>query len=131
MFFVFVLCGCAKKGLSPTDFTHKMESQKYAITDFSDKNSQIVLAKGKNYSLYYYQFDSVELAKESLQHEITLLKEMNNNVKETNKDNLEKYVTENNDFYSVYSRIDNTYVYIAAPKKYKDEITKVLKNIGY
>lgn len=108
-----------------------MESQKYAITDFSDKNSQIVLAKGKNYSLYYYQFDSVELAKESLQHEITLLKEMNNNVKETNKDNLEKYVTENNDFYSVYSRIDNTYVYIAAPKKYKDEITKVLKNIGY
>lgn len=131
LLFVFVSCGCSKKSLSPTEFTRKMKNQKYTVTDLSNEKNKAILADGEHYSIYYYQFDSDELAKKALEHEIILLKEMNNDVKETNTDNSEIYVIESNGFYIVYSRIDNTYVYISAPKKYKDEVTKILKNIGY
>ena len=117
LFFIFISCGCGKKSLSPVEFTRKMEEKKYVVTDLSNKKNKIILAVGSHYQVYYYQYDSEDLIKKALETEFILLKD--------------KYEVENNDIYIVYSKIGNTYVYIGAPKRYKNEVIDLLKYIGY
>ncbi len=131
LFFIFISCGCGKKSLSPVEFTRKMEEKKYVVTDLSNKKNKIILAVGSHYQVYYYQYDSEDLIKKALETEFILLKDGNNNIKETITDKQEKYEVENNDIYIVYSKIGNTYVYIGAPKRYKNEVIDLLKYIGY
>lgn len=125
------MCGCGKRSLSPKEFTSKMKEKKYVVTDLSNKKSKTVLAVGDHYQVYYYQYASNNLVKKALETEVFLLKEDNNKIQSTVTDKHEKYEVETNDIYIVYSRVDNTYIYIGAPKRYKNEIIDLLKYIGY
>lgn len=130
-FFIFLLCGCSKDEISSVQFRQKMENEKYVVTDLSDEGKKVVLAVGDHYQVYYYHFSDENFAKESIEGEIKNLKNENNKIERFITSNYERYEIVNTNIYTIYSRIDHTYIYVSTFRRYRSEVIKLLKNIGY
>lgn len=132
LFFIcFFIIGCNKRELSVGDFVSKMENKGYSVVDISDDVKNVVLAVGNHFQVYYYKFDNSSLAHENLNKEIKSLKSGNNNIVEELNDNYEKYIVKNSRVFSIYSRINNTYIHISAVLKHKVDVEKLVDYIGY
>lgn len=139
LIFVLILtCACSiKHSLTPENFQNKIEDKNFTVkdnTEISDAEfiKKELIALKKEYQIYYYESPTEDKAK-SL-YEINKSNILNNNKvkkEETNSKNFDKLeaTNKNNIYYNV--RIGNTSIYVEADIKYKTEIKKILKDIGY
>ncbi|MBR2715330.1 MAG: hypothetical protein IKB73_03885 [Ruminococcus sp.] len=145
LFLVVILCvtlvGCNEKtAVTAEQFTEIMESNDFSVVDstlFAQtvvSSDTVLTALSDEYELDYYKLKN----ETSAQHLYLLNKEAfteqmsdTDSTSETNDGNYDYFegVTDT-DFYMT-SRIGDTLIYCYTDKEYKDEITTLIKALGY
>ena len=141
---VFV-CGCGnKKAITVAQFNDKMTKNEYTMVNAKDQFSQndyvqdvyMAVDKTTKYQIEFYVFSSTENATSFVEtnrkRKIFESEKTSPNAETDIKAaNYEKYTLSSNKKYKVLSRIDNTVIYVNVSDKYKEEVNKVLKELGY
>ena len=117
--------------MTKKDFIEKMEKKRISVTDISNDDFSVVLDVTKHYQIYYYEFDNEKEAKTIMKKEVQRLKSDNNKITKKSSEHYDKYEIFNENIYSVFVRVDNTYVFISAVNTYKNDIIKALRYMGY
>lgn len=133
LFFVVILSGCNKnlEKVSYTDYNEYFNSKDgYTILDKSSDYDLSVIryleAGNGNVQVFFTEYQKTEDAKK----EIEDLYKNQKNYKFKEKDNY-TYVKNTKGTYFKLYRVDNIVVNAIADKKYKKEVNKVLKDLGY
>jgi hypothetical protein len=137
-----LVSGCEnKKPITAETFQEVMEKREYKVLDYTESYSDAGVKKvlesadmENNFGIKYFEFNSEDEAKDFYEFHQDFL-DNNNAVKKsqikTEMNNYQKYTLTADDQLYVLSRIDNTLVTVDAPKRYKDDIKEVLKELGY
>lgn len=133
LFFVILLSGCNKnlEKVSYTDYNEYFNSKDgYVILDKSSDYDLSVIryleAGNGNVQVFFTEYQKTENAKK----EIEDLYKNQKNYKFKEKDNY-TYVKNTKGTYFKLYRVDNVVINAVADKKYKKEVNKVLKDLGY
>ena len=133
LFFVILLSGCNKnlEKVSYTDYNEYFNSEEgYTILDKSSDYDLSVIryleAGNGNVQVFFTEYQKTEDAKK----EIEDLYKNQKNYKFKEKDNY-TYVKNTKGTYFKLYRVDNVVINAVADKKYKKEVNKVLKDLGY
>lgn len=133
LFFVILLSGCNKnlEKVSYTDYNEYFNSKDgYTILDKSSDYDLSVIryleAGNGNIQVFFTEYQKTEDAKK----EIEDLYKNQKNYKFKEKDNY-TYVKNTKGTYFKLYRVDNVVINAVADKKYKKEVNKVLKDLGY
>ena len=133
LFFVILLSGCNKnlEKVSYTDYNEYFNSKDgYTILDKSSDYDLSVIryleAGNGNVQVFFTEYKKTEDAKK----EIEDLYKNQKNYKFKEKDNY-TYVKNTKGTYFKLYRVDNVVINAVADKKYKKEVNKVLKDLGY
>lgn len=133
LFFVILLSGCNKnlEKVSYTDYNEYFNSKDgYTILDKSSDYDLSVIryleAGNGNVQVFFTEYQKTENAKK----EIEDLYKNQKNYKFKEKDNY-TYVKNTKGTYFKLYRVDNVVINAVADKKYKKEVNKVLKDLGY
>lgn len=133
LFFVVLLSGCNKnlEKVSYTDYNEYFNSKDgYTILDKSSDYDLSVIryleAGNGNVQVFFTEYQKTEDAKK----EIEDLYKNQKNYKFKEKDNY-TYVKNTKGTYFKLYRVDNIVINAVADKKYKKEVNKVLKDLGY
>ncbi len=133
LFFVVILSGCNKdlEKVSYTDYNEYFNSKDgYTILDKSSDYDLSVIryleAGNGNVQVFFTEYQKTEDAKK----EIEDLYKNQKNYKFKEKDNY-TYVKNTKGTYFKLYRVDNVVINAVADKKYKKEVNKVLKDLGY
>ena len=108
-----------------------MSDKKYSVVDLSNGDSTLVLAVGDYYQVYYYAFLDCDTASSYIKKEVNALESSLTKITKKVSHNYEKYQITSSSTYTVYIRVDNTYIYISAPNKYRSDVIKMTDYIGY
>lgn len=133
LFFVILLSGCNKnlEKVSYTDYNEYFNSKDgYTILDKSSDYDLSVIryleAGNGNVQVFFTEYQKTEDAKK----EIEDLYKNQKNYKFKEKDNY-TYVKNTKGTYFKLYRVDNVVINAVADKKYRKEVNKVLKDLGY
>lgn len=133
LFFVILLSGCNKnlEKVSYTDYNEYFNSKDgYTILDKSSDYDLSVIryleAGNGNVQVFFTEYQKTEDAKK----EIEDLYKNQKNYKFKEKDYY-TYVKNTKGTYFKLYRVDNVVINAVADKKYKKEVNKVLKDLGY
>ena len=133
LFFVVILSGCNRnlEKVSYTDYNEYFNSKDgYTILDKSSDYDLSVIryleAGNGNVQVFFTEYQKTEDAKK----EIEDLYKNQKNYKFKEKDNY-TYVKNTKGTYFKLYRVDNVVINAVADKKYKKEVNKVLKDLGY
>lgn len=133
LFFVVILSGCNKnlEKVSYTDYNEYFNSKDgYTILDKSSDYDLSVIryleAGNGNVQVFFTEYQKTEDAKK----EIEDLYKNQKNYKFKEKDNY-TYVKNTKGTYFKLYRVDNVVINAVADKKYKKEVNRVLKDLGY
>lgn len=133
LFFVILLSGCNKnlEKVSYTDYNEYFNSKDgYTILDKSSDYDLSVIryleAGNGNVQVFFTEYQKTEDAKK----EIEDLYKNQKNYKFKEKDNY-TYVKNTKGTYFKLYRVDNVVINAVADKKYKKEVNRVLKDLGY
>lgn len=129
--FLLLVSGCNKNSISNEDFTKKMKKMGYSVTNISSDNNITILSVGDNFQVFYYQYEKVAEAKKQLKKEIKQYEDDNVKIKKESVSNHDKYEIESENIYTIYYRIDNTYIFISSLKENKSDVIKILNKLGY
>jgi len=137
---VLVLCGCSKKEAITADvFKSKMEDLGYKITDATGQFQgqaveSVQLALKDDYQIEFYVVPSVEQAESAYNQNKSNIKNIETSsttMKSLEVKNYSYYSMTSKEKYYVVSRVDNTFIYVAAKVEYKDEISDIISELGY
>ena len=133
LFFVVLLSGCNKnlEKVSYTDYNEYFNSKDgYTILDKSSDYDLSVIryleAGNGNVQVFFTEYQKTEDAKK----EIEDLYKNQKNYKFKEKDNYTYIKNTKGTYFKLY-RVDNVVINAVADKKYKKEVNKVLKDLGY
>ena len=133
LFFVILLSGCNKdlEKVSYTDYNEYFNSKDgYTILDKSSDYDLSVIryleAGNGNVQVFFTEYQKTEDANIELEE----LYKNQKNYKFKEKDNY-TYVKNTKGTYFKLYRVDNVVINAVADKKYKKEVNKVLKDLGY
>ena len=133
LFFVVILSGCNKnlEKVSYTDYNEYFNSKDgYTILDKSSDYDLSVIryleAGNGNVQVFFTEYQKTEDAKKEIEN----LYKNQKNYKFKEKDNY-TYVKNTKGTYFKLYRVDNVVINAVADKKYKKEVNKVLKDLGY
>lgn len=140
---LFCLAGCGKKKNAKTadEFYTIMTEKKFVIKDsksqYSSHNeiirSYVAAPSDLSYQIEFLELDSDSSAKNMFASNQRIFQDTSSTKVETSVSaaNYSKYTIEVDGKYKVISRIDKTLVYVDASKDYKDDVNKLLDELGY
>ena len=136
--FLLTACG-SQKAITGDEFTSKMEAAGYAVYDISDQYSadiiyQALIAQKDDYQIEFYDLITTDDAISAFDYNKSDFESLQGtSAKNTNVEfsNGGRYTLTIDGSYKLISRIDNTFIYLDVPEKYKDDVVKVLKELGY
>lgn len=108
-----------------------MEENNYSVVDVSSDDNKNILAVGDHFQVYFYKFKNEKLANKSIKKSIKELNSEDNKIVKEEKDNYLKYEISNNNIYTIYYMVDNTYIYISTTSNYKKDAVDLIKLLGY
>ena len=142
VFALFLFLNREKESMSGSEFKSFMEKNNYVVIDTKSQFSNydyIVKSYLATKSDYSFKIEFYELSDDTY-----AINFYNNNMKifeQENKDNYakinvslknySKYTLSTDKKFKVVSRIDNTVAFVNVDNKYKDEVNKLLKDMGY
>ena len=138
-----VLVGCgSKKAIDSNAFKDLMSESEFVVYDVKyqfdtyDQISEayVALEKDGNYQIEFYITDTNESAISFYNNNKEIFESSKGSTAVyTNVDlnNNNKYTLSTGGKYKLLSRIDNTVIYLDVDSKYKDEVNKILKKLGY
>lgn len=128
---LFASIGCSRDSLSSSKFISLLEKRDYSVVDISDKSNTVFLAVGVHFQIYYYEFKDSEAAFNKMEEEIKLLKTVSNDVDHESSKDYDKYEISNKNVYTIYSRVDNTLIFVSALSQYRAEVMEIINYLGY
>lgn len=140
---LFCLAGCGKKKTAKTadEFYTIMTEKKFVIKDSKSQylshneiiRSYVAAPSDLSYQIEFLELDSDSSAKNMFASNQRIFQDTSSTKVETNVSisNYSKYTLEADGKYKVISRIDKTLVYVDADIKYKDNVNKLLDELGY
>lgn len=136
--FLLTACG-SQKAITGDDFLDKMEAKGYEVFDISDQYSadiiyQALIAQKDDYQIEFYDLMSTDDAISAFDYNKSDFESLQGAyTKNTNVEfkNGARYTLTIDGSYKLISRIDNTFIYLDIPEEYKNEVVKVLKELGY
>ncbi len=141
---VTILClsltACSsKEPLSTDNFKEIMESNDFTVADSTLFVQETVTAKtvltalGENYEIDFYELDCVDTAKNffTLNKDAFLSEENLKNYTELNGSNFNYFELTNDTGFRLVSRIENTVLYCYTDAEYRDDVLKIVKELGY
>ncbi len=138
---VLLLTACGSKtALTNDQFIEKMEAAGYQIQDAIDQFGEDVLESATlammddKYQIEFYVLptsDQAAAAFSNNKSNFQLLEDAAKNTSSLNTNTYNYYALTTNEGYYVVSRIDNTLLYVQTSAEYKDEIKKIIKELGY
>ena len=129
-----------KNPATAAQFTQIMENNGYVVQDatyqMKENVKRIIIALKSDYSyqIEFFEVETEEQAQRAYVQNKTNFEKEASNVKSTieiNGKNFNKYVTTTGENYCVISRIGNTFIYAKVPSNYKEEVSKIIKNMDY
>lgn len=138
---LFVVTGCTKVALKPSEFKKKMEERKYVISNSSEyypkeyiTTMYVALGKNSNYQIDYYELATEKISNtfyDNSKKSFIKEKKSSDIEKIDESEKYSRYSLETKDSYKVLIKIDKMVILVDAKKKYKDKIEKTLSEIGY
>ena len=140
---LFCLSGCGKKKTPKTadEFYNIMIEKKFVIKDskseYSSHNeiirSYVAAPSDLSYQIEFLELDSDSSAKNMFASNQRIFQDTSSNKIESSvsASNYDKYTIEVDGKYKVISRIDKTLVYVDSSIQYKDNVNKLLEELGY
>ena len=140
---LFCLAGCGKKKTAKTadEFYTLMTEKKFVIKDskseYSSHNeiirSYVAAPSDLSYQIEFLELDSDSSAKNMFASNQRIFQDTSSNKIESSvsASNYDKYTIEVDEKYKVISRIDKTLVYVDSSIQYKDNVNKLLEELGY
>lgn len=137
---LLLMTACAaKEALAVTAFNEIMGEAGYSIKDVTetinvDYVETISLAVKEDYQLEFYVFDDKDSAVSVFEQSRSVFEANAGDVSATlakNIGNYNFYSSNSDGIYRMVARIDNTMLYVVADAAYKEEITKMVKELGY
>lgn len=133
---LFILFGCVnKKAMDSSQFETFFTKEKYEVYDVFDQLGkkenikEVYIAKNDKFQIEFYVLNTIENARKFYKDDIEYFE--NKPYSSDKNHNYESYEKEQDKNYIYVSRIDKTVIFILADKKYKEDITKVVKKMGY
>lgn len=134
------MTGCAKReAVTVSEFNEVMEAAGYEIVDASGQlpgnvAKQISIALKEDYQVEFYVFVDTETAVYSFNKNRDLFEDNNGSYRTQVSKSIGNYsyfcLTCNDKIY-LLSRVEDTMIYVVADADYKDDITAMLKKLGY
>lgn len=141
MTIMFIFTGCKSKEIDSDNFKTYMEKQGFKIYDLSkqysaDLVSSAIMASNeeKGYEIEFLIFKSDDYAKNSFQINRTNFRDLKGEKDEENsvsEEEISKYYLITKDTYYLLSRKKNTLIYVTCDGSYKNDVDKILKDLGY
>ena len=140
---VIVITGCGnKKAIDSdkfkkimTDMDFQVVDAKYLFSEYDQvKEVYVALEKDRNYQIEFYVLDTDDSATDFYNTNKTIFEDSKGSTssyKTVNLGNVSKYTLTTDGQYKIISRIGNTAVFVSEDIKYKDDINKILKKLGY
>ena len=137
-----LLFGCSKKEITKEEFQKIMEKEEFSVVDVKDqfkkyeyvKGAYIAVSPDATYQVEFYIFENNENANSfyKLNQEIFESQGSGGNLSTSvNSNTYSKYSITTDSKYNYIARINNTVLYSTVDKKYKDNINKIVKKLGY
>lgn len=137
---MLVLTGCGDKvAITPDSFKSTMEAKGFDIVDATTQFEEgdvekVYIALNENYQIEFYLVATEEQAIVAYNTNKTNFEntKSNNNIETSvSLGNNSKYTLSTGGKYNVVSRIENTFIYVSTDDIYKEEISSILKELGY
>lgn len=140
---IFQVTGCAKKeAISADNFDKIAEENSLIITDAKDQfpdNPELedarIASSIAGWQIEFFIFDDEEHAKNVYtknKNDFDTNKDKDKSAfNETNTSNYSSYTLNSNGNYMHICRINNTVLYLNVPESNKDEVKKIVKELGY
>lgn len=139
---ILLLAGCSnsnKNAITNEVFTEEMKAIGLNIVDATNQFGigdvdSVTIAEGSGYQIEFYVVPSNDQAINAFNENKTNFEALKGSLSTSmTKDigNNAFYSLTTEDMYYFVSRIDNTFIYVEAPKTSKDDIDKAVKTIGY
>jgi len=142
LFVLLTACGVKKEAIDDEDFSRIMEKEGFSIVNVEQQfvqyevfeDAYVAIAPSKNYQIEFYELeeDSYAVSFYNTNKEIFEASKTGSSVY-TNIDltDSNKYTLTTGNEYKVISRIEDTVIYLNVDKAYKEEVTNILKKLGY
>ena len=143
IFMVFLLTGCGggtRDGKNISDFETVSKNNGFTVVNNKDSYGEVsyitdaVKATTSDIVIEMVVYDNADDAEKVLEEHIksfNLLKSTGATEKRQTGDNYHKYFLISNNYYMVSSRIDNTLIFSKTLITNKDDVDKVLDELGY
>ena len=138
---LFLVTGCGKKtAITTSEFNSKAEKAGYQTTDITAQYSsykhvkEATIAKNDNYQVEFYVITSEEEAKgmyETNKSDFENSKGSSSSYSSVELGNYSTYAQTSSGKYKYIARVDSTLLYIDVDEKYKDDVKKFVKELGY
>lgn len=142
---LFTLSACntkeERKPISSDSFKLVAEDDDYTVKDVTDtlKNKKgikeaIVASVKTDYQIEYYVLDDKETAQKMYarnKNRFENVKSSLDKAEVTETDNYSEYKVTSRNRYMLVCKIDNTLIYASVEEKYKDNVTNLIKRLGY
>ena len=138
---LFLVTGCGKKTVITTsEFISKAEKAGYQTTDITAQYSsyeyvkEATIAKNDNYQVEFYVIDGEDKAKgmfDTNKADFENSKGSSSSYSTVNLANYSTYALTSSGKYKYIARVDSTLLYIDVDEKYKDDVKKFVKELGY
>lgn len=140
---LFLTTGCGNKtAIGSENFKATMDSKEYKIVDATSQFSEydyvkqvyVAVSSDSKYQIEFYEFDTDNNGMDfyNTNSEKFEKNQENGALKTTvSLGKYNKFTLSGNNKYQVVSRIGNTAIYVDADAKYKDDIKKVVEELGY
>ena len=134
-------CG-GNKAITSDEFKSKMESKNFTIyntkSQFAsyDQVKEALLAynEEKDYKIEFYILDTKDSAKIFYKTNKENFEEEKEGLATTTSvdlNNKNRYTQADSNTFKLISRIDNTVIYVNVNKEYKEDVSNILKELGY
>lgn len=132
-------CGSNAEPVTAEEFTAKMTEKGYQVVDATDKMEEgyvesVTVALKDDFQIEFFVLPSSEQALNAYYENKAKFEEQKSTISANVNFNVGKvsnYRLSTDDGYFVVSRIDNTFIYAAVEKKHKEEVSKIIKELGY
>lgn len=128
-----------KEPITAKKFGTVMEKQDFEIYDIYDQYAEYgyveeAIVALEDYQIEFYVLDSTKNAERFYNHNVSLFEKSASSTKSKKSfsfKNGEQYKLTSNGSFMAITRIDDTVVYADVDVEYKDEVEKILEQLGY
>lgn len=134
---ILTLSACGeKKVLSTSEVLDELYDKGFTVIDVTsqmeDKNiTHVSSANNGNYQVEYYVFTSEEKAKKAYESNKEAFENNKTKGKEKNGKTYQKYTQKLSDTYNILVTTNNILIYSSVNIEYKNDLNRLIKDLGY